>query len=262
MDIVKIDLRKDNAIITVQMSTGIEVINLQEALSYTHDIDGNLERHAGFEATWEFQAIQKAEEIGLFFEQTYEAYMTHLRTYARYAARGMGEKSEKVTIEMTKDYLIRIYSERTASEERDRLAQASFKGFTIERLGATRVAESYITMMTPEQYRSNLATFYGEMFAWQDGTNGKTPFWYEAMVALRLKKQREKEEFQVLARTFRTRGYLLRQGAENAKARAMNIGGVTIDDIVDKAVARLRRITAGNSENSELPGTDPRLAPR
>jgi len=236
---VDVDFGAGNALIlTVPTAVGLSRHDLVEELAWQGTPDSNevLEQHAGREAWWSARHVDEAAIAAEWVETVYEPYMAHLRRFALYVLVGQGIRRKDATKQDISDMVFQLYSEARAADQRQRLADLSFLGYMIESF------ESRATVMRLAQedkaaYDAHYAAFMADIFAYQHGDD---PVWVEEATRRRIQLERSRDLLGAATQAFRDRGFLLRQSAENEKARR-NTLGLSIEDIAKKVAEILRK---------------------
>jgi hypothetical protein len=150
---------------------------------------------------------------------------------------GQGIRRKDATKQDISDLVFQLYSETRAPDHRTRLAGLSFMGYMIEAF-ETREAVQRLHREDPAGYERHYAAFMADLFAYQQGDD---PVWIEEASRRRIQMERSRDLLGAATQAFRDRGFLLRQSAENEKARRNAIGGLRIEDIAEKVAAILKK---------------------
>lgn len=213
----------------------------------------SLERHSRQENWWSARLVDEIFIEGTWKETVYDVYIAHLRTYALYTLRGQGVRRQDCALQDIHDMMVRLYSEYTTKEARDRLTNFAWMGFATEQLGS-RPAVHDLNKRDRDAYEQLFMSFYKEAFAYQlppsdPPPDGWKPVWIEEAFRRRLLVERSKGLIESAAKAFQTRGFLIRQAAENEKARRNQLGMVVMDDLVDRVRKQLQSGPAAGAED-------------
>lgn len=226
-------------IMVVPDATGGSRHDLIEELAWQGSPDSNevLEEHAGREAWWSARHVDEGAIAAEWIETVYEAYMAHLRRFAIYALTGQGSRRDKMTKQDVSDMTFQLFGETRSSDQRQRLAGVAFLGYMIE-LFDTREAVQRLFREDRAAYDAHYASFMGELFGYQQGDD---PVWIEEAIRRRVQIERSRDLLGAAVQAFRDRGFLLRQSAENEKARRNAIGGIEIEDLAKRVSEILKK---------------------
>lgn len=223
----------------IPTSTGTHRFDILAELMWGGSPDDSavLERHPGLEAWWNaMQADHEAVEAH-WHETVYDAYMAHLRRFAVYFLTGQGVRRDKMTQRDIDDSRLRLYSSLLTREQRDTLTATAFHGYMLEKYETSATIKE-LQAAKPEIYNEHWRNFLADMYAYQ----GDDPVWIEEMIQMRVSMERDSKLIAAVAGAFRNRGYLLRQAAENEKARRNAMGTTLgIDEIVNKILPQLKK---------------------
>lgn len=205
------------------------------------DDSTTLEQHSGKEAWW---AARYADEIAIqgdWQETVYDNYMAHLRKFASYALTGQGNKRDKATKQDIHDTVFYLFSETRTEEQRARYIGFAFLGY-MQELYDSRTAAHQLFNSNREVYNARYCAFHAELFAYRDEAG--QPVWVETMIRQRVYGERSKALLGAVAKAIESRGWLLRQAAENEKARRNAMGGILIEDLAKRVSDIMHGTTA------------------
>jgi len=229
---------------------GYDELDLKREMEFGEFSDSEaLEQHGPKEIWWGSLLADQLYAENKWKETAYDVYMAHLRTYAIHCLRGQGIRRSDCAKQDIHDVLIRMYSESTPTPIREELAQYAFLGYMQEKLGS-RASVLDLHRRDPDEYARQFKEFYSLMYAFQQGED---PVWMEQAIERRLLIERSRAIVEAVVSAFRSRGFLLRQGAENEKARK-NMFGITIDEMVDRVAEKLgmrKAIKDNKSDDSD-----------
>lgn len=230
----------DALVLLVPGAVGDSRHNLIEELAWGGTPDSNevLEDHAGREAWWSARHVDEGAIAAEWVETIYEPYMAHLRRFALYALSGQGVRKKDATKQDISDMVFQLYSETRSVDQRQRIAGVAFMGYMIE-LFDTRDAVQRLFREDQASYDGHYAAFMTEIFAYQQGDD---QVWIEEAIRRRIRMERSRDLLGAAVQAFRDRGFLLRQSAENEKARKHAIGGIEIKDLAKQVAEILRKI--------------------
>lgn len=214
---------------------GADEFDLQQEMRFGDFSDPDtLEQHGPQESWWGCLLTDQIYTEALWKETVYDVYMAHLRTYSIHCLRGQGIRRADCTKQDIHDTMVRMFSEATLGPVRDELAQYAFLGYMQEKLGSRAQVMDLHRRDKPE-YDQRFASFYESMFVFQQKED---PVWLEQAIQRRLVLERSRSLVEAVVSAFKSRGHLLRQAAENEKARR-NMLGISIDDVVARVAEKL-----------------------
>lgn len=227
-----------NLILEVPTVSGTHEFSVWDELGWGGMADDTqvLEEHAPKEVWWIARAAADAADAEAWVETVYDSYMAHLRRFAVYSLMGQGVKREKITQRDADDMRRRLYTEHATEEQRTFLLQVAFSGYIWEKYGGkdAKLAAEDLYKKDKVRYEEEYRFFRGDMLAYQETTD---PVWIEEMIRRKVTMQKSVKLLEAMAAGFKSRGHLLRQAAENEKARKTAIG-LSYEDVAAK-VARI-----------------------
>lgn len=237
---VDVDFGAGNSLVlAVPTAAGMSRHDLIEELAWRGTPDSNevLEEHAGREAWWSARHVDEAAIAAQWIETVYEPYMAHLRRFATYVLIAQGTRRKDAALRDISDMVYQLYSETRAPDQRQRIADQSFLGYMIE-LFESRAVVQRLAQEDKAAYDAHYAAFMADIFAYQQGDD---LVWVEEAVRRRIQMERSRDLLGAAMQAFRDRGYLLRQSAENEKARRNAMGGVQIEELAKRVAEILRK---------------------
>lgn len=234
-----------NFTMEIPVSSGTHTVDVLSELAWdgTPDDSRVLERHPGLEAWWNAMQTDHESMEAHWKETVYDAYMAHLRRFAIYFLQGQGVRRDKMTQRDIEDARLRLYSKHLSESQRETLTSTSFYGFMLERL-ETPATVKECQARTPERYEAYWRSFREDMFAYQPLGD---EVWIEDMIEARIDLERDSKLVAAVAGAFRNRGFLLRQAAENEKARRNAIGSsLGLEELVEKLLPLMKKKTTSD----------------
>lgn len=223
----------------VPTATGISAHDLIDELAWggLPDASEILEGHSGKEAWWQARAADETSIAAAWIETVYEPYLAHLRRFAIYALSGHGIRRKDATKQDISDMVFQLYGEKRTNEQRAAPARAAFLGYMIEQYENV-AAVKRLFAEDRRTYDAHYAAFSAEIFVYQKSLE---PVWFEEAVRRRIAVERSRDLLSAAVQAFHQRGFLLRQAAENEKARRNQIGSLPIEQLATEVAQILNK---------------------
>lgn len=170
-----------------------------EALAIGDDIQTALGNHAPSQVYWYSLLADEERRLKAFKEGSYEAYMSHVRRYAKYTLRGTGDKD---TLESVKDNAVILFSKNKLG--RETLKPLTYLGYLITLHGTATAANKWKQTLPVDQAVLHQETFFKEMYLYED-----EGIYYNDMIDKIVEIEANTDVLRAVAEAFSQRGVML-----------------------------------------------------